>query len=319
MVVFDEAHNIDNICIEVMSINFRLGTLEAASRNVTRMQAEISKLKESDSQRLQEEYQRLVQGLTHSGNLSAADEIPATPLLPADILQQAVPGNLRRADSFANFLKRLIAHLKRRMSVDHLVQESPLAFLSSILAEEEMEKKPLQFVSERLRTLLRTLEVTEMQARCYSDILQKHLRHLHLHLEPATLIASCVASAILFLLLGSTIHPPLPPLVSFNRTSRRSYLLPTLPRYWRRTRRASALLLSRPEGCRQCKTSGISEQRAVHHSPNIHSQPLPSNISNLPPPLRRTNAPMSMTRSSSFAAMMLLSPSVPSLSASSLL
>ena len=110
--VFDEAHNIDNICIEVMSINFRLGTLEAASRNVVRMQAELSQLKKSNSQRLQEEYQRLVQGLTHSGSLSTADEIPANPLLPADILQQAVPGSLRRADSFVNFLKRLIAHLK---------------------------------------------------------------------------------------------------------------------------------------------------------------------------------------------------------------
>jgi len=170
-VVFDEAHNIDNICIEVMSINFRLGTLEAASRNVVRMQAEISKLKKSNSQRLQEEYQRLVQGLTHSGSLSTADEIPANPLLPADILQQAVPGSLRRADSFVNFLKRLIAHLKKRMSVEHVVQESPLAFLSLLLAEEEMEKKPLQFVSERLRTLLRTLEVTEMQASFFNDIL----------------------------------------------------------------------------------------------------------------------------------------------------
>ena len=33
VVVFDEAHNIDNICIEVMSINFRTQTLEACSRN----------------------------------------------------------------------------------------------------------------------------------------------------------------------------------------------------------------------------------------------------------------------------------------------
>ena len=37
VVVFDEAHNIDNICIEVMSINFRMPTLEACSRNLGRI------------------------------------------------------------------------------------------------------------------------------------------------------------------------------------------------------------------------------------------------------------------------------------------
>ena len=43
--VFDEAHNIDNICIEVMSINFRLPTLEACGRNLSRVSSEIDKLK----------------------------------------------------------------------------------------------------------------------------------------------------------------------------------------------------------------------------------------------------------------------------------
>ena len=45
VVVFDEAHNIDNICIEVMSINFRLPTLEACGRNLGRVSSEIERLK----------------------------------------------------------------------------------------------------------------------------------------------------------------------------------------------------------------------------------------------------------------------------------
>ena len=39
VVVFDEAHNIDNICIEVMSINFRLPTLDAAQRNLGKLRS----------------------------------------------------------------------------------------------------------------------------------------------------------------------------------------------------------------------------------------------------------------------------------------
>jgi DNA excision repair protein ERCC-2 len=34
VVVFDEAHNIDNVCIEALSVNLRQQTMDAASRNL---------------------------------------------------------------------------------------------------------------------------------------------------------------------------------------------------------------------------------------------------------------------------------------------
>lgn len=37
IVVFDEAHNIDNVCIEALSVNLRKQTLEAARRNLGRL------------------------------------------------------------------------------------------------------------------------------------------------------------------------------------------------------------------------------------------------------------------------------------------
>ncbi len=39
IVVFDEAHNIDNIAIEALSVNLREHTLEAAARNIGRLNA----------------------------------------------------------------------------------------------------------------------------------------------------------------------------------------------------------------------------------------------------------------------------------------
>ena len=62
---------------------------------------------------------------------------------PQDILLQAVPGNLRRADSFVLFLKRLVAHLKKRLQTEEVVQETPLAFLSQLLHEEESSRLAL--------------------------------------------------------------------------------------------------------------------------------------------------------------------------------
>ena len=55
VVVFDEAHNIDNICIEVMSINFRLPTLEACSRNLSRISGELDRMKQTDADRFAED------------------------------------------------------------------------------------------------------------------------------------------------------------------------------------------------------------------------------------------------------------------------
>lgn len=50
-----------------------------------------------DAQRLQREYERLVDGLAAAGVLHAAQRGDlANPVLPQDILNEAVPGNIRR-------------------------------------------------------------------------------------------------------------------------------------------------------------------------------------------------------------------------------
>jgi DNA excision repair protein ERCC-2 len=83
-------------------------------------QREIENLKQTDAARLNDEYARLVNGLASTGALPANEELPANPLLPHDILMQAVPGNLRRADTFVVFLKRFAAHVKKRMQTEQV-------------------------------------------------------------------------------------------------------------------------------------------------------------------------------------------------------
>lgn len=43
VVIFDEAHNIDNVCIEALSVSVRRQTIEGARRNLSRMHQEIDK------------------------------------------------------------------------------------------------------------------------------------------------------------------------------------------------------------------------------------------------------------------------------------
>ena len=126
IVVFDEAHNIDNVCIESLSIDLTEDSLRKASRGANNLERKISDLKESDAQKLQDEYQKLVEGLREADEarneeafmanpgsyLEKADTALTIAALPDDLLKEAVPGNIRRAEHFVSFLKRFIEYLK---------------------------------------------------------------------------------------------------------------------------------------------------------------------------------------------------------------
>lgn len=71
IVVFDEAHNIDSVCIEALSVKVNDRGLDQATRSLGRLASEVSRLKATDSQRLQQEYHNLVNGLIDQGLLDA--------------------------------------------------------------------------------------------------------------------------------------------------------------------------------------------------------------------------------------------------------
>lgn len=71
IIVFDEAHNIDSVCIEALSVTINDRGLEQATRSLGRLSSEVSRIKQTDSRRLQQEYQNLVAGLIDQGLLDA--------------------------------------------------------------------------------------------------------------------------------------------------------------------------------------------------------------------------------------------------------
>jgi DNA excision repair protein ERCC-2 len=56
IIVFDEAHNIDSVCIEALSVTINERALEQATRSLGRLSSEVSRIKATDNQRLQQEY-----------------------------------------------------------------------------------------------------------------------------------------------------------------------------------------------------------------------------------------------------------------------
>ena len=55
IVVFDEAHNIDNVCIEALSVTLDRKSLDESAKSVNLLQKRVADMKSSDSQRLAKE------------------------------------------------------------------------------------------------------------------------------------------------------------------------------------------------------------------------------------------------------------------------
>ena len=84
-----------------------------------------------------------------------------------DVLNEAVPGNIRRAEHFISFMKKVVEHLKSRLRTvsgpNGGVQcETPLAFLHRMMNNTSVEAKPLRFSYSRLSSLLQTLQVANL-------------------------------------------------------------------------------------------------------------------------------------------------------------
>lgn len=165
IVIFDEAHNIDNVCIESLSLDLTNDVLRKAGKGANSLAKKIDEVRIADAQKLQDEYDKLVKGLHASDIMNGLEDEPfvETPVLSKDLLKEAIPGNIRRADHFVSFLKRLIEYLKTRMKVLHVISETPRSFLQHLKQLTFIDKKPLSFCAERLSLLVRTLEVTEIE------------------------------------------------------------------------------------------------------------------------------------------------------------
>lgn len=162
IIIFDEAHNIDNVCIESLSVDLTDDTLKRAARGATSLGKAVDEVKATDSKKLQNEYEELVKGLRETELAREEDLFLSNPVLPADLLSEAVPGNIRRAEHFVAFLKRFIEYLKTRMKVLHVISETPASFLKHLKELTYIERKPLRFCTERINSLVRTLELTNI-------------------------------------------------------------------------------------------------------------------------------------------------------------
>lgn len=79
IIVFDEAHNIDNVCIEALSTDITEDSLRKATRGAQNLERRIAEMRETDQEQLQNEYQKLVQGLREADEARQEDTFMSNP------------------------------------------------------------------------------------------------------------------------------------------------------------------------------------------------------------------------------------------------
>jgi len=126
-------------------------------------------------------------GAAGGGGLAGGEELPGAPQLPADVVAEAIPGNIRNAELFVRFMKHVVRYLRvsaargvrfipvpafhsahtttppqEKIKVSAVESEQPPRFLHAMSTKLAIDVKPLKFAYTRLNSLLRTLQVTDV-------------------------------------------------------------------------------------------------------------------------------------------------------------
>lgn len=115
----------------------------------------------------------------------------ANPALPDDILKEAVPGNIRRAEHFLAVLRRLVQYLDGRLDTENVEKEGPVTFVNAVNSHVGIDQKMLKFCYDRLHSLMLTLEITDtdeflhIQTICdFATLVGTYTRGFSIIIEP---------------------------------------------------------------------------------------------------------------------------------------
>lgn len=103
-------------------------------------------------------------------------------------------------------LRRFIEHLKTKLKIPNVVTESPMAFLQNLKEATFIDRKPLRFTAERLSSLVRTLELSNLEefsslqrVANFATILSSYLKGFTVIMEPFDNQAPSIPNPVLHL------------------------------------------------------------------------------------------------------------------------
>ena len=164
IVVFDEAHNIDDVCIESLTVKVNRHSLDLAGQNLKRLFRQVASARRSGGDRLKREYEQLLSGLVAAGEIDedVAARIPVPTEIPGTMVRRLVPGSVRRAENFLALVQSVLAFFKQHIVSQKSKSEGTLMFCHRIEESQNIDTKTLKSFSTRLRSLIDTLGVSDV-------------------------------------------------------------------------------------------------------------------------------------------------------------
>jgi DNA excision repair protein ERCC-2 len=157
IVVFDEAHNIDNLCIDSLTVKVNKGVLESATRHLSVIKQKTSEKNDHIIDNIGKEYENMVATLKdEQAKKKATEKMDSTDF------SEAIPGTIRKAEHFISFLSRILVFLKTFIKIKDVRILSSADFLDEIEKQSMVDRKTLGFCQRRFQQLVQTLEITEV-------------------------------------------------------------------------------------------------------------------------------------------------------------
>jgi DNA excision repair protein ERCC-2 len=77
--------------------------------------------------------------------LEPEKDLLANPLVSADVITEAIPGSIRKADHFIAFMRRIVVYLKNELKSREVKVISPLSFLYNLNNKIHADSKSLKY------------------------------------------------------------------------------------------------------------------------------------------------------------------------------
>lgn len=132
IIIFDEGHNIDNVCIDSLSVKLTQRNINECRESLLQLENTLKEIRLNDEKKLIEEYHTMLENIRQQTINNQNDLYLTNPIIPQDILEELIPGNIRKADHFISFLKRFVEYLQFRLNNKNVTTESPYYFLKDV-------------------------------------------------------------------------------------------------------------------------------------------------------------------------------------------
>jgi DNA excision repair protein ERCC-2 len=158
LIIIDEAHNIDNNCVDSLTHEIDNHMIAVARKNLDSLKDKCENVIQENYDLLEREYQKIV------GRAQGVASKPLERVTQEDIKSaNMIPGNLRKAEHFFNFIRRLLTWFHNFVKRKNNEVYDPEAFLFQMKMEAQIDEQSLKFCKRRLELLLATITYLEFE------------------------------------------------------------------------------------------------------------------------------------------------------------